>query len=280
MTIDFHTHIFPPRIKEHREEYLRRDAGFAELYSSPTARIITAEELISSMDSENIAAAVVLNIGWRSHQLCIETNDYIMESAARYPGRLYGFCALQPMAAGAITELERCIRGGIRGIGELRPDSQGFDLGSLPLMSNIAELAEEHNLCLLTHASEPVGHQYSGKGKTTPDIIYQFAMNFPRVHFICAHWGGGLPFYALMPEVAAVLKNTYFDTAASPFLYQPDIYEYIANIIGSDKILFGSDYPLLPQSRVILQIQRARLTEDAKNAILTNNAQKLLHLIS
>ena len=278
MTIDFHTHIFSSRVIEHREEYVRCDACFAEIYASSRAKMITAEELIASMDKEGIEASVILNIGWCNHQICVETNDYIMESAARYPGRLYGFCAIQPTAEDAIPELERCIRGGIRGIGEMRPDIQGYDLGNVQLMGAIAKTAEEHNLCLLTHASEPIGHQYSGKGKITPDIIYQFICNFPQVHFICAHWGGGLPFYALMPEIASVLQNTYFDTAASPFLYHAAIYENMANIIGSDKILFGSDYPLMPQSRVISQIQQSNLTQIAKNAILTDNARKLLNI--
>ncbi len=276
MTIDFHTHIFPPPIRERREEYLKRDACFADLYSSSRAKMVSAEELITSMDEQGIATSVVLNIGWKSQQLCIETNDYILESVARYPDRLLGFCTIQPIAEGAISELERCIRGGMRGIGEMRPDIQGFDLGSREFMSAIAEVSQENNLIFLTHASEPVGHQYSGKGKVTPDILYQFACNFPHIPFICAHWGGGLPFYALMPEVASVLKNTYFDTAASPYLYQPRIYEYIADIVGSDKILFGSDYPLMSQSRVISQIQKANLTDKIKSAILSENARKIL----
>ncbi len=278
MTIDFHTHIFPRHMLNHREEYMKRDSCFAELNSSPKAKIICAEELIESMDKESIQTSVILNIGWCSHELCVETNDYIMESAARYSGRLYPFCTIQPTSAHALSELERCIRNGIYGIGEMRPDIQGYDLCDKQLMSDIVALCIKNNLCFLTHSSEPVGHQYSGKGNISTAMLFQFASNFPQLKFICSHWGGGLPFYALMPEVAEILKNTYFDTAASPFLYRPQIYEHMVNIISSKKILFGSDYPLMPQSRVISQIQQAHITKKAKQDILADNARSILNI--
>lgn len=280
MIVDFHTHILPPGIREHRNYYLKKDPCFGLLYSKPQARIATAEDLIDNMDKAGIDVSVVLNIGWTSHELCCETNDYIMEAVARNPNRLVGFCAVQPLAQeNAVRELERCVRGGVKGIGELRCDIQGFDLADEAIMSPIIHVAMEHRLIILTHTSEPVGHSYSGKGAITPDILYRFIQNFPNLNLVCAHWGGGLPFYALMPEVAKALSNVYFDTAASPFLYRDDIFKYVAEIVGVDKILFGSDYPLIRQSRVIESIQSLNLSEEAKNKMLGGNAQSLLAMI-
>ena len=277
--IDFHTHIVPPGIKERRQEYLRRDPLFDHLYSNPKAKLATADELIASMDDEGIDISIALNIGWISHELCRETNDYIMEAVAHYPNRLVGFCAIQPKAGdGAIAELERCANGGLRGIGELRPDVQGFDLGDEATMAPVVEAANRHGMILLTHSSEPVGHQYAGKGEVTPDILYRFISRFPQIPFVCAHWGGGLPFYALMPEVASALQNVFFDTAATPFLYRPEIFRYIAEIAGVDKILFGTDYPLMPQSRVIKQLRSLDMGVDAEDLILGGNAKRLLGL--
>lgn len=277
--IDFHTHIVPPWIKERRQEYLGRDLLFDHLYSNPKARLATAEDLIASMDEEGIDISIALNIGWVSHELCRETNDYIMEAVAHYPNRLVGFCAIQPKAGdGAIAELERCANGGLRGIGELRPDVQGFDLGDEATMAPVVEAANRHGMILLTHSSEPVGHQYAGKGEVTPDILYRFISRFPQIPFVCAHWGGGLPFYALMPEVASALQNVFFDTAATPFLYRPEIFRYIADIAGVDKILFGTDYPLMPQSRVIKQLRSLDMGVDAEDLILGGNAKRLLGL--
>ena len=279
MIIDFHTHIVPPWIKERRQEYLGRDPLFDHLYSNPKAKLATADDLIASMDEEGIDISVALNIGWISHELCQETNDYIMEAVSHYPKRLVGFCAIQPKAGdAAIAELERCAKGGLRGIGELRPDVQGFDLGDEATMAPIVKAANRHGMILLTHSSEPVGHQYAGKGEVTPDILYRFIGRFPQIPFVCAHWGGGLPFYALMPEVASALQNVFFDTAATPFLYRPEIFRYIAEIAGVDKILFGTDYPLMPQNRVMKQLRSLDMGVDAEKLILGDNAKRLLGL--
>ena len=275
--IDFHTHVFPPWIKEERDEYIKCDPSFSLLYSQPKAKLITTEELIASMDEIELDLSVILNIGWASHQLCVKTNDYILDSVSRYPDRLIGFCSIQPKAGdAALFELERCAQAGARGIGEMRSDAQSFDLMNKEVMEPLVDMVIKHGLIFLTHSSEPVGHQYFGKGNITPDILYSFALGFPNLKLVCAHWGGGLPFYALMPEVAKALSNVFFDTAATNFLYRPQIFRQVSEIIGSDKILFGSDYPLIPQGRIIAQIQSLELPQEDKNKILGDNARKLL----
>ncbi len=279
MIIDFHTHIFPSRINSNRDEYIRRDACFAALYSNKKAKLATAEELIESMDRERVDVSIVLNIGWSTNELCIETNDYIMESIARYPERLVGFCTVQPKFVNeAVKEIERCVKGGIRGIGEIRPDTQQIDLNDEEIINPFIEVIRKHNLILLVHASEPVGHQYPGKGTVTPELLCPFIAAHQDITVVCAHWGGGLPFYALMPEVKKSMANTYFDTAASPFLYSPQIYDRVSRLVRADKILFGSDYPLLRQSRIIEEIRSSELIEDEKNMVLSGNARRLLNI--
>ena len=277
MIIDFHTHVFPPKIKENRSQYIERDPGFAFLYSQPDSKIATADELIASMDKDGVDVSVILNYGWTTHQLCVETNDYILESVSRYPQRLVGFCAVQPQSPeAAIAEVERCAKAGIRGVGEMRPDMQLFDLADEVLMEPFVEVLRKHKLILLTHASEPVGHNYPGKGDITPDILYSFITSFPDLTIVCAHWGGGLPFYALMPEVKKAMSNVFFDTAASPFLYTPQVYNQVSQLVGADRILFGSDHPLLAQRRLLEEIGALDLPEETKSLILSGNAQRLL----
>ncbi len=279
MIIDFHTHVFPPRVKQKRSQYIERDPCFALLYDKKEAKIATAEELIESMDRAGIDASVIVNLGWMTHELCVETNDYILESVARYPKRLIGFCTVQPQSLdAAIAEIERCAQGGARGIGEMRPDIQLLDLEDEAIITPFMAAIKQHHLILLTHTSEPVGHNYPGKGIITPDVLYPLITHHPEVNIVCAHWGGGLPFYALMPEVPKALQNVYFDTAASPFLYQPQIYALASQLVGADKILFGSDYPLLPQTRLLQEIKATTLTDDEKSLITGENARKLLGL--
>jgi predicted TIM-barrel fold metal-dependent hydrolase len=275
--IDFHTHVFPPQIKKNRRKYIDSDPCFAILYSDSKAKLATTDELIASMDKEEIDISVIVNTGWTTHELCVETNDYILEAIARYPKRLVGFCSVQPNSYdAAIAEIERCAQAGIRGVGEMRPDLQLFELDDETIMTPLVEVIKEHKLILLTHASEPVGHNYPGKGAVTPDMLYPFITNFPDLTIVCAHWGGGLPFYALMPEVKQAMANVFFDTAASPFLYTPQVYTQVVQLVGGDKVLFGSDYPLLAQSRLLNEIRSLNLPEETENLILSGNARKLL----
>ena len=277
MTIDFHTHVFPPQIKKDRQKYVELDPCFAILYSDPKARIATTDELIASMDEADIDISVITNIGWTTHELCLETNDYIMESVARYPERLIGFGTVQPQSPeGAVAEVERCAKAGLKGVGEMRPDIQLLDLTDELMMAPFVEALIRHKLILLTHASEPVGHGYPGKGNITPEVLYPFIINFPELTIVCAHWGGGLPFYALMPEVKKAMANVFFDTAASPLLYTPEIYNQVIQLVGANKILFGSDYPLLAPARLIKEIKALNLPKETENLILSENARRLL----
>ena len=279
MIIDFHTHIFPPQIKKNRTKYIDSDPCFAILYSDPKAKLATADELIDSMDKDGVDISVVANYGWTTHELCVETNDYILESIARYPQRLIGFCSVQPQSfEAAVAEIERCAQGGVRGVGEMRPDMQLFDLRDEEVMEPFIDVIRKHKLIILTHASEPVGHEYPGKGAVTPEVLYPFITSYPDLTIVCAHWGGGLPFYALMPEVKKAMSNVFFDTAASPYLYSPEIYNQAVQLVGADKILFGSDYPLLTQSRLLEEIEALDLAEEVKNLILSGNAQRLLDI--
>ena len=279
MIIDFHTHVFSPQIKKNRDRYIERDPCFALLYSDTNAKIATADELIASMDEAGINISVITNIGWMTHELCFETNNYIMESVSRYPGRLIGFGAIPSQSPeAAATEIERCAKAGIRGIGEIRPDIQLFDFTDRLAMTPIVEALRKHKLILLTHTSEPVGHNYPGKGGITPDILYPFITGFPDLTIVCAHWGGGLPFYTLMPEVNTAMANVFFDTAASPFLYTPQVYNQVIQLVGAERVLFGSDYPLLAQGRLLKEIKALNLPEAVKELILSGNARRLFNI--
>ena len=263
-------------MRDDRERYAGRDPLFERIYSNPKAKIVDCEDLIHKMDEESVDRSVILNANWRSLELCRETNDYIIDSVSRYPSRLVGFCSLPPKAGeAAITELERCIDGGIRGIGEMRPDIHGLISGDKPTLDPIFEIAIKQSLILNIHCSEPVGHEYPGKEHITPDVVYKLICRFPDLIVIGSHWGGGLPFYALMPEVAEALKNTYFDCSASPYLYKPEIFKHVAQLVGINKILFGSDYPLITPGRVIDQLRSIGMSDSEEGLILSGNAEAL-----
>ncbi len=280
MLIDFHTHILPPAFRQGRARYSERDATFRALFPSLRAAMATAEDLLAALDGAGLDAAVALGYGWTDLDVAREANDYLLESAAKHPRRIIPFCSVNPAwGEAALREAQRCVRQGARGIGELHPDTQGFSLTDQAVMGPLMELARSLRLVVLTHASEPVGHAYAGKGSVTPAVLAPFIHRYPDVPIVCAHWGGGLPFYALMPEVRQGLANAFVDTAVSPFLYDKEVFTLAPKLIGVEHVLFGSDFPLLKPSRVLAQARAAELTDAQRQAILGGNAQRLLGLV-
>jgi predicted TIM-barrel fold metal-dependent hydrolase len=274
--IDSHTHIYPPWMNRDRSELMRTDPVFALLFSDPKSKLATVEELLAAMDESDVDRVAVLNVGWNSNDLCRETNDYILDAAVRFPNRLMPFCTVQPREPDkALNELERCIRAGAIGVGELRSDEQGIDLADRVLVQPIMEMARKKGLIVSTHSSEPVGHYYKGKGTITPHSLLRFASDYPDVPIICSHWGGGLPFYGLMPEVMNSLGNVWFDSAASPYLYSSKIYPLVISIVGISKVLFGSDYPLIGFKRAIDDLRKSELADHMVDSVLGINADLL-----
>ena len=86
MIVDFHTHIFPPWLRDQREKYFDRDTTFSDLYASPKAKMATADDLLQAMDEDGVDKSIVMGIGWIDYGLAREANDYIIESVRR--GRL------------------------------------------------------------------------------------------------------------------------------------------------------------------------------------------------
>ena len=279
MVVDSHCHILPPGFGTRRDKLLARDATFAALFSGDNPRMATSDSLVEAMDQTGISWSVAMGIGWNDRSLAVEANDYIIQSMGRFPGRLAGLCSVSPAwGDAAVAEVERCAAAGLRGIGELHPDTQGFDITDRSLMTPLMEAAQALGLPVVVHSSEPVGHQYPGKGRTTPEKLYRFIENFPGNTLVCAHWGGGLPFYALMPEVPEVIRNVYFDTAASPFLYRPEVFATVVGLVGAGRVLFGSDYPLIEHRRSLLEVEQAGLEPGDKEAVLGGNAARLFGL--
>jgi predicted TIM-barrel fold metal-dependent hydrolase len=279
MLIDFHTHIFPPDVRDHRERYCARDAWFNELYSKPSANIATAEDLVAEMDASGVDATVTFSFGWSDAGLIEEMNSYIIDATRRYPKRIYGMAVLQPTAGlRAVRELERCAAAGMIGLGELMPHGQGYKLSDIDLLTPFMEIVRQYQLLVLSHCSEPIGHVYPGKGNVTLQDIVTFLTAFPDVRFVAAHWGGGLPFYCLMPEIQRIAAHVWYDTAATAYLYRNTILPVVADLVGADRILFASDYGLLRQRRIIDYIAQSGLSSEAVEMVLGGNAQNLLRL--
>lgn len=277
MLIDFHCHILPPRFGERHAELTARDATYATLFPGGPGRIADAEILLRDMDTAGIDRAVVMGFGWTDPAVATEVNDYLISASLTHPDRLTAFASVNPAwGRPAVVEAIRCLEAGATGIGEIHADSQGFDITDVAVMEPLMTVLEPRGRPIVVHASEPVGHTYPGKGRTTPDKLLKFAAGFTRNRIVLAHLGGGLPFYAAMPEVAEQLKNVWYDTAALPYLYRPSAVAAVTATAGADRVLFGTDYPLLSHQRVLDVVRSASLEQADLSAILGDNAATLL----
>jgi len=272
MIIDCHTHIFPEEVRKDREAFCKRDKGFSSIYKDPKSKMVGVEDLIASMDEFGVDQSVICGFPWNKPDLCSLHNQYLMASASRYPNRLIVFVMLlfsNPDWSG--KELDRAVKGGARGVGEIafyRDEMTSRDILSMkPILTQM----EKQGIPLLLHTNETIGHSYPGKGRTPLERFYELILSYPNLPIILGHWGGGLPFYELMPEVAKGMTHVYYDTAASPFLYSKKIYAIAREIVGVEKIFFGTDFPLISPRRYFKELEESSLSKQDQEKILGLN---------
>lgn len=279
MKIDVHTHIFPPEIVQDRDRFFHGEPAFELLYSSPKSKLVGAELLVEAMDEAGIDYSVVFGFPWSDPQTAARNNDYVLESAAKFPSRLIPLACVHPLSSGAEQEAARCLEAGAAGLGELAIYGDCDQAQTVEKFRSLASICLDHHGVLLVHANEPVGHAYPGKAPQPLRFYYELAKACHAVTLILAHWGGGLCFYELLKkEVRETLSHVYYDTAASPYLYRKTIFPEMVRILSPDKILLGSDYPLLPVSRYFKEMEEAGLDPTAVEAIAGANAAKVFGL--
>ncbi len=281
MIIDTHTHIFPNEIIQDRSLYFENEPEFKLLYNSPIAKMSPVEDVIKSMDSHKVDVSVVCGFPWRTPDYSRKNNDTVIEAVQAYPDRIKGLACFDAAWDGAAEETKRCIDEGLSGAGELAFYLQGIDKESLKcLVPVMAVLRAKGNLPCMIHTNEPIGHKYPGKTPITLEQIYALAAAFPDNKIILAHWGGGIFFYNIMKkEVKNAFKNIWFDTAASPFLFDSAVYELALNAGVLEKVLFGTDFPLLTPDRYYKDIDNSKINKHQKKQILGGNAAALFNLL-
>ncbi len=275
MIVDFHTHIFPPEISKSREKYLI-DKGFKLLYNSKKSVMADAADLTKYMKSNEINAAVAMSFPWLKDKFCVHHNEYMAKIAAEYRGKIFPFGMIPRKSKFPLIEAEKIKGSELYGIGEVA-FYDGMSKESWKFLEKVFEGALLCALPVCLHVNEPLGHNYSGKYNTFFGQLYELIKKFPNLIIILSHWGGGILFYELMPEVKDAFKNVYYDTAASPYLYKDNIYKIAIDICGSKKILFGSDFPLLGAERYLKSLKV--LCENEVSEISGLNAMEILRLI-
>jgi predicted TIM-barrel fold metal-dependent hydrolase len=210
-------------------------------------------------------------------------NDYIAGIAETYPKQFIPFASVDPWKGrAAVNEVTRCAQElGVKGL-KFMPATQRFyanDRRFYPLW----EAAQKLELVVLIHTGTTgvgVGRPGGGgiKLKYTRPIPYidDVAADFPELKIIMAH-----PAWPWQEEQLAVLvhkPNVYMDLSGwSPKYFQPSLIQY-ANTIIQDRVLFGSDYPVITPERWLKDFEQADFREEVRRKILIDNASALLGL--
>ena len=284
--IDSHVHRYPDEVNAAPAEWAasRGESYWASLTAPTSMQGWSGRtRFLADMDAAGIAHAVVQGWYWEKQSTCDEANAWCAKWAAEDPGRFTFLASVQPAAGeAAVKGLRAALDAGCKGIGELHPWVQGWSLHSDTWLE-IARLCEERELPVCFHATESVGRAYLGKVATPLQDYVDFAKEFPRIKVVLAHWGGGLPFFYLARSAGKLLSNLYFDTAASPLLYEPRVWRAVPCLAGADRVLFGTDYPLRvkpsqnPTHSFLPTLTEAleNLAPENREAILQGNARRV-----
>ena len=287
--IDCHTHCYPAEVvaNPHAWAEAHGELHWADLVA-PMGKVSiqdwsTAESMLAEMDANGVEKAILLGWYWEHEATCRWHTQVIADWVKHAPERFIGFASIYPNE-NVIDQLEAAKALGLCGVGELHHGAQKFTSDSSAWIA-LADWSVAHNWPVNLHATEAVGHDHPGSIETPLKEFVRAAEAHPDLKIILAHWGGGLPFFEANPRLRKALKNVYYDTAASPLLYDLSVFRTVIDIVGFEKILYGSDFPLrvYPRKQKRAQMQpfldairdEAGLTDEQLDAIFSNNAERL-----
>jgi predicted TIM-barrel fold metal-dependent hydrolase len=212
------------------------------------------------------------------------TNEEIAELAHQHADVAIPFASINPHrgAEGVRLARELIRHHGVKGF-KFHPSVQAFfpnDRMAYPLYEVIAEA----KLPALFHTGQTgVGAGTPGGGGiklkySNPMLLDDVAADFPEMPIVLAH--PSFPWQEEALSVATHKPQVYIDLSGwSPKYFPPILVQY-ANTLLKDKILFGSDYPVMSPERWMAEFERLPIKPEVRPLILKENAAKLLGLRS
>lgn len=286
MIVDAHVHLYPPEIDCDPAAWAAAagERHWAVLCTRkrrdgrPVQSLPSVRELLAAMDAAGVDRAVLLGWYWEKPETCVWQNRFFAECVRAHPDRLSGCAAIHPGLGrdGARAEVRRAYEEGLRGLGELSPQSQGYAIDD-PVFAEVLALAGDLRLPVNVHVTDPASRPYPGKIETPAEEMLRLCMAHPQTTFVLAHWGGMFPLHDVRFRA---LANVYYDTAASPLMYDAGVWQRLLPVLGAERVLFGSDYPLNLYPKQDEKAGMRRLVEEARNAgmgaaVLGGNARTL-----
>ncbi len=191
--------------------------------------------------------------------------------------RLFGYVVVNPNWPLSIGDLELLKDRKFVGV-KLHPDLHRYRVSSKKCVEAVERIAKATDV-ILCHSS--------GENSPPPECM-DLAKQFKDVKFIFAHLFMGVPYASVARFLADRfesiemvsgynLDNVYLDTSHLSIFYGGCL-EKIVEILGADRIVFGTDIPLLDQFSILNRVRRAKIRESDKSKILEGNAKKILRL--
>ncbi len=192
-------------------------------------------------------------------------NDELAAKIAPHRDRIMGYVSVPTPRLGkrAVDEVRRCHeKHGFRGLKIYsHPEATIAEPGTFPLLA----AAAEYGMPILAH--------------TTPDECDYLMKGVPQARLLMAHMGGHPYAFGDWHRAVAVAKthpNLLLDTASSQI--DNGMLEYAVTEIGAERILFGSDMPLLDPHTQLAKVRGAEISDEDKAKILGGNLVRLLGL--
>ena len=257
--IDFHAHIYPSKISE------RAVQSIGEFYNIHMDGGGTSEILLSESAPVGVEKFVVHSVAVTPHHVNT-INDFIYAECQKHPEFL-GFGTMHAGYDDPLCEIERITEMGLLGI-KIHPDTQRFCMDDERMMKIYAAI--EGKLPVLVHTGD-YRYDYSH-----PRRILNILDKFPNLTVIAAHFGG----WSVFDLALEYLRDCpcYLDVSSSiPMIGHGRAAELI-NIYGADRIVYGTDFPMWNPKSAFEDFMKIPIDEDARRAILWDNAAKILKI--
>jgi uncharacterized protein len=281
VAIDVHTHV-------HRSVSALAtsvDAEVAELagYFKTQPVSYTVDELATYYRERNMAAVTfIVDVKDRPEDPARPTNEEVAVRAAANADVIIAFASIDPnRGAAGVREAKRLIEEfGVRGF-KFHPSIQAFQPNDR-LAYPLYEVIEAAGLPALFHT----GQSGSGAGQrggggvrlayANPMFTDDVAVDFPDLPIVLAH-----PSFPWQEEALAVALHkpqVYIDLSGwSPKYFPPILVQY-TNTLLKDKMLFGTDFPVLTPERWMADLAKTSVRDEVKPGLFKHNAARLLGL--
>ena len=273
--LDCHVHLYPPEVTADPRAWgtAQGETWWTHCVDPPGQRTLQGwadvNQLLRDMDRADIEKAVLLGWYWEHQATCELQNRWYAGWTRAHPDRLLAFATVQPNSgARGWDDVRRALDAGFCGLGELLPQAQGFSFED-DRWARLVALAVECDVPINLHVSSAVAANASSKATPFDDFV-RLVKRFPAATFILAHWGGGLPFFfEYKASLRRAFQNVYFDTSASSLIFDRNVFRRVVDLAGADRVLFGTDYPLLCYPRESRTPDLVRPLADATASGLT-----------